>query len=161
MLAKSYYRPYIARHSYKCHISCVGPVKLRVVENRRCADGTQHSFPYSYPPPHNNRAARCGMAFGSGIAPLFAYLHKLRCRHGPSAHRRVTHSTGSSTGPPSDGSEALNPLTRVVLPTALALMICNMDRICLSVAIIPMSAEFGWPARLQVCDTRNGICFTK
>ncbi len=43
-----------------------------------------------------------------------------------------------------------NPFLRVVLPTALALLLCNMDRICLSVAIIPMSAEFGWPASLQV-----------
>jgi hypothetical protein len=39
---------------------------------------------------------------------------------------------------------------RVVLPTALALMVCNMDRICMSVAILPMSKEFGWPASLQV-----------
>ncbi|GBF90924.1 anion transporter, chloroplastic-like [Raphidocelis subcapitata] len=38
---------------------------------------------------------------------------------------------------------------RVVLPTALALLVCNMDRICLSVAILPMSLEFGWPASLQ------------
>jgi hypothetical protein len=39
---------------------------------------------------------------------------------------------------------------RVVLPTALVLLVCNMDRICLSVAILPMSQEFGWPASLQV-----------
>lgn len=37
-----------------------------------------------------------------------------------------------------------------MLPTALALLLCNMDRICLSVAIIPMSAEFGWAEGLQV-----------
>ncbi|EFJ48511.1 hypothetical protein VOLCADRAFT_60348, partial [Volvox carteri f. nagariensis] len=30
-----------------------------------------------------------------------------------------------------------------------ALLLCNMDRICLSVAIMPMSGEFGWPASLQ------------
>ncbi|KAI8477407.1 MAG: hypothetical protein J3K34DRAFT_515747 [Monoraphidium minutum] len=38
---------------------------------------------------------------------------------------------------------------RVVLPTALALMVCNMDRICMSVAILPMAREFGWPEGLQ------------
>ncbi|GFH23432.1 MFS domain-containing protein [Haematococcus lacustris] len=40
-------------------------------------------------------------------------------------------------------------LATVVLPTALALLLCNMDRICLSVAIIPMSAEFGWAESYQ------------
>jgi len=54
-------------------------------------------------------------------------------------------------GPIGDDGKAFtgNPFLRVVLPTALALLLCNMDRICLSVAIIPMSAEFGWPASLQ------------
>lgn len=42
-------------------------------------------------------------------------------------------------------------LLRVVLPTALTLLVCNMDRICLSIAILPMSQEFGWSASLQVC----------
>lgn len=37
-----------------------------------------------------------------------------------------------------------------MLPTALALMLCNMDRICLSVAILPMSKEFGWQESMQV-----------
>jgi MFS family permease len=38
---------------------------------------------------------------------------------------------------------------RVVLPTALALMVCNMDRICMAVAIVPMAAEFGWAPSTQ------------
>jgi hypothetical protein len=38
----------------------------------------------------------------------------------------------------------------VVLPLALVLLVCNMDRICLSVAILPMAQEFGWPATVQV-----------
>lgn len=38
---------------------------------------------------------------------------------------------------------------RVILPTALALMLCNMDRICMSIAILPMSAEFGWAPSVQ------------
>jgi MFS family permease len=37
----------------------------------------------------------------------------------------------------------------VVLPTALALMVCNMDRICMAVAIVPMAAEFGWAPSTQ------------
>ena len=39
---------------------------------------------------------------------------------------------------------------RIVGPTALALLLCNMDRICMSVAILPMAKEFGWPAGVQV-----------
>lgn len=40
-------------------------------------------------------------------------------------------------------------LLRVVLPTALALLVCNMDRICLSVAVLPMSRELGWQPSFQ------------
>jgi len=36
-----------------------------------------------------------------------------------------------------------------VLPTAVALMLCNMDRICMSVAILPMSQELGWAPSVQ------------
>lgn len=39
---------------------------------------------------------------------------------------------------------------RLVGPTGLALLLCNMDRICMSVAILPMAKEFGWPAGVQV-----------
>ena len=38
----------------------------------------------------------------------------------------------------------------MVLPTALALMLCNMDRICMAIAIVPMAAEFGWAPSVQV-----------
>jgi len=47
--------------------------------------------------------------------------------------------------------------TRVVLPLALVLLVCNMDRICLSVAILPMAQEFGWPATVQVMVSRHGM----
>ena len=43
-----------------------------------------------------------------------------------------------------------NPFVFVVLPTAITLMLCNMDRICMSVAILPMAKEFAWPASVQV-----------
>eukprot|EP01025_Chloroclados_australasicus_P039277 TRINITY_DN4059_c0_g2_i1.p1 TRINITY_DN4059_c0_g2~~TRINITY_DN4059_c0_g2_i1.p1 ORF type:complete len:491 (+),score=64.78 TRINITY_DN4059_c0_g2_i1:26-1474(+) len=38
---------------------------------------------------------------------------------------------------------------RVVFPTALSLLLCNMDRICLSVAILPMSQQFQWTESVQ------------
>jgi hypothetical protein len=41
-------------------------------------------------------------------------------------------------------------ISRVVLPLAAALVLGNVDRICMSVAIIPMAAEFGWPSSVQV-----------
>ena len=37
----------------------------------------------------------------------------------------------------------------VVLPTGLTMLLCNMDRICLSVAIIPMAQQFGWQPAVQ------------
>lgn len=43
----------------------------------------------------------------------------------------------------------LNPFLSVVFPTALTLMLCNMDRIFMAVAVIPMAKEFGWPLGLQ------------
>ncbi len=45
---------------------------------------------------------------------------------------------------------AAGQFLRVILPTALALMLCNMDRICMAVAIVPMAAEFGWAPSVQV-----------
>jgi len=38
---------------------------------------------------------------------------------------------------------------RIVVPTGLALLLCNMDRICMSVAVMPMSATFGWSPKVQ------------
>jgi MFS family permease len=38
---------------------------------------------------------------------------------------------------------------RVVLPTGLTLLLCNMDRICMSVAIMPMADAFGWSPAVQ------------
>lgn len=50
-----------------------------------------------------------------------------------------------AAAPPPDAAQQRATFLRLVLPTCLALLLCNMDRICLSVAILPMSAEFGWP----------------
>lgn len=68
----------------------------------------------------------------------------------------VAHAAAASDSAPAAGD--YNPFLRVVLPTAVALLLCNMDRICLSVAIIPMSAEFGWSASLQVRATSVASC---
>lgn len=46
---------------------------------------------------------------------------------------------------PSDALQQQQDFLRLVVPTFFALMLCNMDRICLSVAILPMAKEFGWP----------------
>lgn len=38
---------------------------------------------------------------------------------------------------------------KFVIPTALVLLVCNVDRICMSVAVIPMSQAFGWSPSVQ------------
>ena len=38
---------------------------------------------------------------------------------------------------------------RTVIPTAIALLVCNMDRICLSVAMLPIAKELGWAEGVQ------------
>ncbi len=40
-------------------------------------------------------------------------------------------------------------LLTVIATTALTLLLCNLDRICLSVAIVPIAREFGWAPGLQ------------
>ena len=44
-----------------------------------------------------------------------------------------------------------------MFPTALALLLCNMDRIVMSVAILPMSAEFGWAPGMQVHGAHGDV----
>lgn len=38
---------------------------------------------------------------------------------------------------------------KTVIPSAFAMMLCNVDRICLSVAILPLSVEMGWAEGVQ------------
>ena len=38
---------------------------------------------------------------------------------------------------------------KTVVPSALAMMLCNIDRICLSVAMLPIAAEMGWAEGAQ------------
>lgn len=40
-------------------------------------------------------------------------------------------------------------MRQVILPTALVLLLCNMDRICMSVAILPIAKEMAWAPSVQ------------
>eukprot|EP00882_Tetradesmus_deserticola_P008672 GHRQ01009143.1.p1 GENE.GHRQ01009143.1~~GHRQ01009143.1.p1 ORF type:complete len:177 (+),score=52.47 GHRQ01009143.1:288-818(+) len=70
-------------------------------------------------------------------------------RRGPS----LVACASAAAAPGAGGSDAAAAdaswFSRVVLPLALVLLVCNMDRICLSVAILPMAQQFGWPATVQ------------
>ena len=48
------------------------------------------------------------------------------------------------------GSARQDVFPAVIAPTALALLLCNMDRIVMSVAILPIAKEFGWAPSTQV-----------
>lgn len=39
---------------------------------------------------------------------------------------------------------------KILVPTGLALLLCNMDRIVMSVAILPIAKEFSWAPSTQV-----------
>ncbi|KAL6765902.1 major facilitator superfamily domain-containing protein [Haematococcus lacustris] len=67
----------------------------------------------------------------------------------PRAVRCYSHAGVTDPAQPPSLPSPSQAVATVVLPTALALLLCNMDRICLSVAIIPMSAEFGWAESYQ------------
>lgn len=84
------------------------------------------------------------------------------CQHGGSRlqqkrERHQLHSpcsaessaAGMAQTSPEQEQAPGNVFARVVGPTALALLVCNMDRICMSIAILPMSQEFGWPQGVQ------------
>lgn len=52
--------------------------------------------------------------------------------------------------PEDDGAEGETAIyLRTVIPAALAMLLCNIDRICLSVAIVPLSIEMGWHEGVQ------------
>ena len=54
-------------------------------------------------------------------------------------------TTSEDIGP--EGETAI--YFRTVIPAALAMLLCNIDRICLSVAIVPLSIEMGWHEGVQ------------
>lgn len=76
----------------------------------------------------------------------------------PSGPRQQTQESTSRTAATAD-SAAQAPAVpdrsdgkhfwRVVLPTGLTMLLCNMDRICMSIAIMPMAEQFGWSPSVQ------------
>jgi len=48
-----------------------------------------------------------------------------------------------------EGHNSSSTFLRTVIPTAFALLLCNMDRICLSVAMLPIAKELGWAEGVQ------------
>eukprot|EP00890_Picochlorum_soloecismus_P004500 jgi/Picsp_1/5050/NSC_02413-R1_probable anion transporter chloroplastic-like len=70
------------------------------------------------------------------------------------AHGQCNQSTlfasSDITESEEDGTEGKPAMyLRTVIPAALAMLLCNIDRICLSVAIVPLSIEMGWHAGVQ------------
>ena len=58
------------------------------------------------------------------------------------AHTLTPYPPSLPPNPLDAVSGPTNVFAHVVLPTTLALMVCNMDRICLSVAILRMSQVY-------------------
>lgn len=69
----------------------------------------------------------------------------------PDAILPAATATPSSYPSPAPSSQPATNQTffRTVIPTALALLVCNMDRICLSVAMVPIALELGWGEGVQ------------
>eukprot|EP00892_Ulva_mutabilis_P007198 jgi/Ulvmu1/4850/UM020_0136.1 len=73
-------------------------------------------------------------------AAAAAPAYRLRLQRCRSSAAGEVPSTNSNSGP---------YFWRVVLPTALVMLVCNMDRICMSVAVLPMSKLFEWSPSVQ------------
>ncbi|KAK9810585.1 hypothetical protein WJX73_002419 [Symbiochloris irregularis] len=73
--------------------------------------------------------------------------HHLRASCRTATSVRVYAAAAAGTLPPEGAKNST--LLRVVIPTALVLLLCNIDRICMSVAILPLAKEMGWAASTQ------------
>ena len=104
---------------------------------RHCAGRTFRCV--SHPSKHDAAPLPCRQATTTPLSPH-------ACARRPV---RASAAALQSSHPPSKSS-ARDPFLSVVLPTAVTLMLCNMDRICMSIAILPMAKEFAWPASVQV-----------
>ncbi|KAG7667865.1 putative anion transporter 4, chloroplastic [Nannochloris sp. 'desiccata'] len=58
-------------------------------------------------------------------------------------------SAAAAAAAEDEGHTSSSTFLRTVIPTAFALLLCNMDRICLSVAMLPISKELGWAEGVQ------------
>ena len=70
-------------------------------------------------------------------------------RPAPPAERTPAPASAASVPAVNDAADEPQQFWRIVLPTGLTLLLCNMDRICMSVAIVPMASEFGWAPGVQ------------
>lgn len=91
----------------------------------------------------------CQLKLESAL-PLQNERRTLRANHQRSRHVLVRSAAGRLSAPEAqEGNINGGKFASIVVPTALALMLCNMDRICMSVAILPMSAELNWAPSVQ------------
>lgn len=104
-----------------------------------------------------SQRASLGLPIRCAHAPLAARPQRsLVSEHARSCSHFVRHSRASKTRAsatatlPTDGpAEDTKYFWRIVIPTAVCLLLCNMDRICMSVAVLPMSKELGWSPSIQ------------
>lgn len=104
----------------------------------------RHTVVHLVPPTHarlNTEAQASARAKPS----LIKVARRPRSASGPCKALATTAAPVPGDAIPTSGSTFF----RTVVPTALALMVCNMDRICLSVAMVPLSQELGWGEGLQ------------
>ncbi len=122
------------------------PRAPQATARQRCPHSASPLYSRSPLRPHRTRllSTDASLAARTDSAPQ----SPLNVRH-PARRVGCAAASNASASGGDPQSQDYNPFLRVVAPTALALLLCNMDRICLSVAIIPMSAEFGWPASMQ------------
>jgi MFS transporter, ACS family, solute carrier family 17 (sodium-dependent inorganic phosphate cotransporter), other len=59
------------------------------------------------------------------------------------------------------GVLAISERAKVVAMMAVVMLLCNADRVVMSVAVVPLAAQYGWSSSfvgiVQVCTFRNPI----
>jgi len=103
-------------------------------------------------------AAVAASAAATAAAAAAARLGGRRARPSVLRPRRLSTYPVAAVPPASpDTLPGASSFTRVVAPSALALALCNIDRICLAVAIVPLAAQFGWGPAVQVRESGAGV----
>lgn len=116
--------------------------------NRSCLESTARGFC----PPCGVRRISFHYACSSG-PKLIASVPRARVvpisgTNFASFPRPGHYVCGASAGNPSACTDDAS-YWKTVIPSALAMMLCNIDRICLSVAMLPLAAEMGWAEGAQ------------
>jgi MFS family permease len=101
------------------------------------------------PAPHALRGSRRPAGPPPPLPPCPRRLSAAPCpasrrRRPPALARAVAAAAAAAPAAPADRA-----FVRTVVPTALALALCNMDRMCLSVAMLPIAREMAWPEGVQ------------